>query len=140
MRRGRATGIAAGVGLLLAGLVAGPATASWSSASTGNGRATAHVLPAVGGPVSADCAGGSTVRVAWSASTLATGYDVQRSADLGISWTTVRSTAGTSFDDTAAGLLNVTLRWRVVATRNAWRAAPSPASPSRTISGIGLCL
>ncbi len=125
------------VAAALAMLAPGVAEAAWNSTSPGAGRGAARTLPAVG-PVSSTCVGGA-IRVSWAASELATGYEVYRSSSFGLSWTLVASTASTTYVD-SPGLVDVTLVWRVVATRSAWRAVPSGASPPRTMSPIGLCL
>lgn len=72
-------------------------------------------------------------------SALASGYRVDRSQDLGLSWTTVGTPLGTSWDDTG-GLLGLTVVYRVVAVRGAWRSAPSATSGARVVNGLGVCL
>lgn len=125
-------------GTLAAG-AAPPAAAAWSGSASGPGAARATTLPAVGA-VGAGCAGGASVTVSWAAVSPATAYSVWRSVDLG-PWTLVRAAdPATTYTDTAAGLLNVSVRWHVVAVRNAWTAPTSAPSPARVISALGLCL
>jgi hypothetical protein len=130
---------AVAAGALAVGGAAAPAAASWSGSWSGPGASRATTLPAVG-TVDAVCAGGASVAVSWAAAAPATAYEVWRSADLG-PWTLVRAAdPARTYTDTAAGLVNVSVRWHVVASRNAWCAPASAASPSRVISTLGICL
>ncbi len=135
----RTPAVMAALTVAAAAAAAPPAVAAWSGSASGSGAALATTMPAVG-TVGAACAGGASVAVSWAAAAPATAYSVWRSVDLG-PWTLVRAAdPATTYTDTAAGLLNVSVRWHVVAVRNAWTAPASAPSPSRVISAIGLCL
>jgi hypothetical protein len=127
-------------GTFAAAAAVSPAAATWSGSSSGSGAARATTLPAVG-EVRAVCAGGgASVAVSWDPDVPATASAVWRSVDLG-AWALMRAAdPSTTYADSAAGLLNVSVRWRVVAVRNAWTAPESPPSPSRVISALGVCL
>lgn len=130
--------VPAAVAVLVVTVLGQSAAAAWLSQGTGAAQAEVVTMSAVG-PVAAVCAGASSVTVSWAATPLATAYVVERSVDLG-SWSVVHGpAAGTTFSDSGAGLLNVSVRWRVTAVRDTWSAPPSSPSPARVISSLGLC-
>lgn len=117
---------------------AGRADATWASTSTGPGAARATTLAAPGS-VTAVCGTGSNVVLSWPAQAPATSYRVERSVD-GSGWTLVNDNSTSPYTDAVTGLVNVTVRWRVTSRRANWISPASPASNSRTVSGLGLCL
>lgn len=129
---------AAVVAALAVSVSATPAAALWTSRGNGSGAARAGTL-ATPAPASAVCGTGAAVVVTWSAVALATSYLVERSVNAG-AWTTVATSAGTSYTDSVATLAGVTVQWRTTARRTSWSSAPSSASNGRTVSSLGLCL
>ncbi len=128
----RAGPLICGAALLLGTAV--PAAAAWATTGTGQGAVSARTMPQAAG-ATATCLGAGSVRITWSASTLATSYTVQRSV-AGSAWTTRGTATGLSYDDPVASVVALSVRWRVIATRTSWSGPASDPTATRTVGSL----
>jgi hypothetical protein len=102
------------------------ATASFDDVTISSSTSTppAPTAPAAPTGVTATAVSPSQINLAWNASTGASGYQVQRSANGTTGWTTVGSSTTTSFADTGL-LASTTYFYQVFATSSAGSSPPS---------------
>ena len=90
--------------------------------------------PAAPTSVTASVVSSTEISVGWAASSGATGYRVERSANGGASWSVVGTTATTSFNDTAL-TPETTYQYRIIATNAGGDSTPSTIASATTPPG-----